>query len=178
MVDSGRSHNAGPPHSCSEVRTQQFVSVVKTTQPSVAQIRTDQGLGSGVIFDVNGNIVTNAHVVAGASSIRVTLANGRQYRARLVGSYAPDDLAVVSIGTGHDVRPARFGDSSKLEVGDIVLAAGNPLGLQSSSTDGIVSAIGRTVSEGQGVVSPTRSRPARRSTRETAAERSSTSVGR
>ena len=133
---------------------QQFVSVVRQTQPSVAQIQTDQGLGSGVIFDASGDIVTNAHVIAGASSMRVTLADGRRFPARLVGAYPPDDLAVVSIGAGHNVNPARFGDSSKVEVGDIVLAAGNPLGLQSSVTDGIVSAIGRTVSEGQGVVLP------------------------
>ena len=133
---------------------QQFVTVVRQTQPSVAQIQTDQGLGSGVIFDANGDIVTNAHVLAGASSIRVTLADGRQFAARLVGSYAPDDLAVVSVGAGHDLKPARLGDSSKVQVGDIVLAAGNPLGLQSSITDGIVSAVGRTVSEGRGVVLP------------------------
>ena len=133
---------------------QQFVAVVRQTQPSVAQIQTDQGLGSGVIFDVNGDIVTNAHVLAGASSIRVTLADGRRFPARLVGAYAPDDLAVVSVGTGHALKPARFGDSSKLQVGEIVLAAGNPLGLQSSITDGIVSALGRNVSEGQGVVLP------------------------
>jgi putative serine protease PepD len=133
---------------------QQFVAVVRQTQPSVAQIQTDQGLGSGVIFDASGDIVTNAHVLAGASSIRVTLADGRQFPARLVGAYAPDDLAVVSVGTGRALKPARFGDSSKVEVGDIVLAAGNPLGLQSSITDGIVSAVGRNVSEGQGVVLP------------------------
>ena len=107
-----------------------------------------------MIFDASGDIVTNAHVIAGASSMRVTLADGRRFPARLVGAYPPDDLAVVSIGAGHNVKPARFGDSSKVEVGDIVLAAGNPLGLQSSVTDGIVSAIGRTVSEGQGVVLP------------------------
>jgi putative serine protease PepD len=132
----------------------QFVYVVRQTQPSVAQIQTDQGLGSGVIFDANGDIVTNAHVLTGASSIRVTLADGRQFPARLVGSYAPDDLAVVSVGAGHELKPARLGDSSKVEVGDIVLAAGNPLGLQSSITDGIVSAVGRNVSEGRGVVLP------------------------
>jgi putative serine protease PepD len=143
----------GSPSSATSLE-QQFVAVVRQTQPSVAQIQTDQGLGSGVIFDANGDIVTNAHVLAGASSIRVTLADGRQFPVRLVGAYAPDDLAVVSVGAGHALKPARFGDSSKVEVGDIVLAAGNPLGLQSSITDGIVSAVGRNVSEGQGVVLP------------------------
>jgi putative serine protease PepD len=72
----------------------------------------------------------------------------------LVGSYAPDDLAVVDIGRGHGISAARFADSSKLAVGEVVLAEGNPLGLQSSVTEGIVSALGRNVSEGQGVVLP------------------------
>ncbi len=132
----------------------QFVAVVRKVQPEVAQIRTDSGLGSGVIFDAKGDIVTNAHVVAGSSSLSVTLADGRRFSARLVGSYAPDDLAVVSIGSGHGIRPATFADSSKVDVGDLVLAVGNPLGLQSSVTDGIVSGVGRDVSEGQGVVLP------------------------
>jgi putative serine protease PepD len=136
------------------VLERQFVAVVRQVQPEVAQIQTDSGLGSGVIFDATGAIVTNAHVVAGASSLSVTLADGRRYSARLVGSYVPDDLAVVSIGSGHGLKPARFADSSKVEVGDLVLAVGNPLGLQSSVTDGIVSGVGRDVSEGQGVVLP------------------------
>ena len=133
---------------------QQYISLVRQTQPQVAQIQTNGGLGSGVIFDANGDVVTNAHVVAGANAIRVTLADGRQYAARLVGSYPPDDLAVISIGAGRSLSPARFADSSKVAVGQIVLALGNPLGLQSSVTDGIVSAVGRNVSEGQGVVLP------------------------
>ena len=132
----------------------QFVAVVRQVQPEVAQIRTDSGLGSGVIFDAKGDIVTNAHVVAGARSLSVTLADGRRFPARLVGSYVPDDLAVVSIGSGHGLNPATFADSSKVDVGDLVLAVGNPLGLQSSVTDGIVSGVGRDVSEGQGVVLP------------------------
>jgi S1-C subfamily serine protease len=133
---------------------QQFETVVRDTQPEVAQIETDQGLGSGVILDRAGHIVTNAHVVEGASSLLVTLADGRQFPARLVGSFTPDDLAVISIGAGHAVKPARFADSARVAVGEIVLAVGNPLGLQSSVTDGIVSAVGRNVSEGQGVVLP------------------------
>ena len=130
------------------------MAVVKATQPEVVQIQTDTGLGSGVIFDANGNIVTNAHVIAQAASLQVTLADGRRFPAHLVGAYAPDDLAVITIGTGHAIKPASFANSSKLQVGDIVLAVGNPLGLQSSVTDGIISALGRDVSESQGVVLP------------------------
>ena len=148
------SRTATPPASEAAAVEHQFVAVIRQTQPQVVQIQTDSGLGSGVIFDTKGNIVTNAHVVSGASQLVVTLADGRRLEARLVGSYAPDDLAVVDIGTGHRITPARFADSSKLAVGEIVLAEGNPLGLQSSVTDGIISALGRNVSEGQGVVLP------------------------
>ncbi len=132
----------------------QYVAVVKATQPQVVQIATDAGLGSGVIFDARGNVVTNAHVLQGATRMQVTLADGRRFPARLVGAYPPDDLAVVTIGAGKGIKPARFADSSTLAVGEIVLAVGNPLGLQSSVTDGIVSALGRDVSEGRGVVLP------------------------
>ncbi len=130
----------------------QYVAVVKATQPEVVQIETDSGLGSGVTFDSNGDIVTNNHVVAGANALHVTLSNGGRFAARLVGAYAPDDLAVVTIGSGHGLKPAAFGDSARLAVGDITLAVGNPLGLTSSVTDGIVSALGRNVSETAGTV--------------------------
>ena len=152
---SSRPSGATPaPQSSATSLQAQYVAVVKATQPQVVQIQTDSGLGSGVTFDSEGHIVTNAHVVQGASTMRVTLADGRRFPARLVGSYAPDDLAVITVGAGHGIKPARFADSSKLQVGEIVLAVGNPLGLQSSVTDGIISALGREVSEGQGVVLP------------------------
>jgi putative serine protease PepD len=129
---------------------QSFVDVVKKASPSVVQISTSSGLGSGVIFDSNGDIVTNAHVVGGAQRVTVTLPSGRVFRhARVLGSFVPDDLAVVHVNaSGLPAMP--IADSSKIQVGDIVLAMGNPLGLRSSVTDGIVSAKGRTVSEGSG----------------------------
>jgi putative serine protease PepD len=132
---------------------QQFVQVVKQVGPSVVLIQTSQGLGSGIVFDADGNVVTNAHVVEGADSFQVTLADGKQSPARLVGSFAPDDLAVLHINAG-GLHPAGFADSSQLAVGDVALAIGNPLGLQSSVTEGIVSALGRTVNEDNGVALP------------------------
>ena len=132
---------------------QQFVQVVKQVSPSVVLIQTSQGLGSGIVFDAAGNVVTNAHVVEGASSFQVTLADGKQYPARLVGDFAADDLAVLHIDAS-GLHPAAFADSSKLQVGDVALAIGNPLGLQSSVTEGIVSALGRTVNEDNGVALP------------------------
>ena len=131
----------------------QYERVVNKVSPQVVQIETDSGLGSGVVFDDRGDIVTNAHVVAGANRFRVTAADGKRFTASLVGSFAPGDLAVVR---AHDagLHAATFGRSSELRVGDIVLAIGNPLGLQSSVTDGIVSALGRTVSEPGGNTLP------------------------
>jgi putative serine protease PepD len=131
----------------------QYVRVVKSVAPSVVQIETSQGLGSGIVLDTRGDIVTNAHVVADASTFQVTLSNGRRYPATLVGRFDAGDLAVIKI-SAPGLHPAAFADSSKLEVGQITLAVGNPLGLQSSVTDGIVSAVGRTVSEGNGNTLP------------------------
>lgn len=130
-----------------------FVSVVTHVAPAVVQISTPQGLGSGVVFDRNSDVVTNAHVVEGGGPFRVTDSRGRAYDATLVGAFATDDLAVVR-ANGASLQPATFGDSSKLQVGDIVLAIGNPLGLRSSVTNGIVSALGRTVNEPSGAVLP------------------------
>jgi S1-C subfamily serine protease len=116
--------------------------------PSVVEIKTASGLGSGVVYDTAGHIVTNAHVVGSATSFQVFLAgSATPLPARLTGSYPPDDLAVIQVSGGAHLVPAHFGDSSKLRVGDIVLAMGNPLGLASSVTDGIISAVGRTVPE-------------------------------
>ncbi|RLV08385.1 signal protein PDZ [Streptomyces griseocarneus] len=127
-----------------------YEKVVKDVLPSVVQITTGEGLGSGVIYDDKGHIVTNAHVVGNAESFKVTLATGGgTVGARLVSSYPDQDLAVVQLNdVPKNVKPATFGDSAKVEVGQIVLAMGNPLGLSSSVTQGIVSAVGRTVSEG------------------------------
>jgi len=135
---------------------QDYVNTIRQVLPSVVEIRTSSGLGSGIVYDTAGHIVTNAHVVGNATSFQVFLANSATpLPAQLVGSYPPDDLAVIKItGAVPHLTPATFADSSKLQVGDIVLAMGNPLGLSSSTTEGIVSALGRTVSEPQGGGSP------------------------
>jgi putative serine protease PepD len=132
---------------------QSFVSVIDRVTPQVVQVSTPQGLGSGVVFDGNGDVVTNAHVVAGGGPLTVTDAQGHPYRATLVGSFAPDDIAVVR-AQGASLKPAQFPSSHTLQVGDIVMAIGNPLGLRSSVTEGIVSALGRSVSEPTGAVLP------------------------
>jgi S1-C subfamily serine protease len=125
------------------------VSVVQRVLPSVVQITTNQGLGSGVVLDTKGNIVTNAHVVGNATTFQVRLpGSSTPAQATLKGTYRPDDLAVITLEQPPaDLHPATFGDSTKLAIGDIVLAMGNPLGLTGSVTNGIVSATGRIVSE-------------------------------
>ena len=134
---------------------QDYVDTIRRVLPSVVEIKTASGLGSGVVYDTAGHIVTNAHVVGAATSFQVLLAGSASpLPARLTGSYPPDDLAVIQVTGAAHLTPARFADSSKLQVGEIVLAMGNPLGLASSVTDGIISAVGRTVSEPQEAGSP------------------------
>jgi putative serine protease PepD len=131
--------------------TIQFERVVRGVEPSVVQIETSEGLGSGVILDGKGDIVTNAHVLGNARSFTVTLFNGSRVPARLVGSFAPEDIGVVHVAT-NGLRPIAWASSAA--VGEIVMAIGNPLGLRASVTQGIVSAVGRLGQEGGGIVLP------------------------
>jgi putative serine protease PepD len=129
------------------------VQVVQSVSPSVVQIEDQTGLGSGIVFDTAGHIVTNNHVVTGAKSLTVTTSSGKRYPAKLVGSFPADDIAVIKVSGAH-LKPATFADSSKLQVGDLAIAIGNPLGLQSSVTDGIVSAFRQAVQEDSNVTLP------------------------
>jgi putative serine protease PepD len=131
-----------------------FVNVYRKVAPSVVQIETSDGLGSGIVFDAKGNIVTNAHVVGNATSFVVTTSKGRELKGTLVGKFAADDLAVIKVPSSAGLRAAAFANSSGLHVGDIAMAIGNPLGLSSSVTQGIVSALGRSASEGSGITLP------------------------
>jgi len=132
-----------------------YVQTVHAVLPSVVLIRTSRDLGSGIVFDAKGDIVTNDHVVGSAKSFQVTPSGtAKTLRAGLVGRYPPDDLAVIRVSDPSGLKPATFANSSKVAVGEIVLAIGNPLGLTGSVTNGIVSAVGRTVSEPSGQDSP------------------------
>jgi S1-C subfamily serine protease len=139
---------SGSPADAANSLESQYQTVIKNVLPSVVQIVTDHGLGSGVVYDSAGDIVTNNHVVAGATTFQVTLASHpTAVTGRLVGTYPAGDLAIVRISGQPGLRPATFGDSSRTQIGQIVLAMGNPLGLSSSVTNGIVSAVGRTLTE-------------------------------
>jgi len=101
------------------------------------------GVGSGFILDTNGNIVTNRHVIQGATKVTVTLNDGKEYPATVVGKDAQTDVAVVRLENPPALTAARLGDSEKLEVGEWVVAVGSPLGLEQTVTAGIVSGKGR-----------------------------------
>jgi S1-C subfamily serine protease len=140
--------------------TRSYAEVVRKVLPSVVLIRTPTGLGSGVVLDSKGNIVTNAHVAGDASDFQVQVAGQAQPRtARLVGTYPPDDLAVIRADNPSGLTPARFGNSGHARAGDVVLAVGNPLGLSGSVTEGIISATGRAVTEPAAPGSPAATLP-------------------
>jgi serine protease Do len=107
------------------------------------------GLGSGVIVSADGYLLTNNHVVQGAEHVRVDLADKRSFEAKVVGTDAPSDLAVLKIDA-HGLPALAFGSSESVRVGDVVLAFGNPLGIGQTVTMGIVSAKGRATGAGDG----------------------------
>lgn len=138
--NSGRVGHRGPLQS-------QYEQVIRSVLPSVVEIQVGSREGSGVVFDAKGDIVTNAHVVGKATEFEIRAsAVSKPLKARLVGVFAPDDLAVIRVASGAaNLRAARWADSSKAQVGQIVLAMGSPYGLIDSVTQGIVSATGRSV---------------------------------
>ncbi len=112
----------------------------RQTQPPPEQQR--QGLGSGVIIDTNGYIITNHHVIDGVEQIKVDLYDNRSLDAKLVGADPPSDLAVLKVDASN-LPVLTLGDSDRMRVGDVVLAIGNPLGVGQTVTMGIISAKGR-----------------------------------
>lgn len=129
---------------------------VETAGPAVVRIDVaasrmrvrGEGLGSGVIVRPNGIIVTNEHVVHGATRIRVSLSDGRNMTGAILGKDSRHDLAVIQV-EGGGLPIAEFGDPAALKVGQLVVALGNPLGLRLSATAGVVSALGRALRLGR-----------------------------
>ncbi|HET6319480.1 MAG TPA: trypsin-like peptidase domain-containing protein [Chloroflexota bacterium] len=124
-------------------------AVAQSVGPAVVSVRTNVGLGSGVIYDSNGYILTNDHVVDGAQSITIGLVDGRHFNGRVVGGDGGFDVAVIKID-GSNLPMAPLGSSSSLQVGQDVVAIGNPFGFDHTLTTGVVSGLNRPVSEGQG----------------------------
>jgi S1-C subfamily serine protease len=138
--------------------SQAVTRVVGNVGPSIAHVqvshktngnqerssRNAEGTGSGVVITPDGYCVTNSHVVEETNTIKITMADGSSYTAGLVGKDSATDLALLRIH-GFDLPIANLGDSSTLQVGQLVIAIGNPLGFQNTVTTGVVSALGRSL---------------------------------
>ena len=139
-----------------------FAPIARAADPSVVTINTVtveispfthlarremRGLGTGFVVDRNGIVLTNNHVVGGANAIQVKLSDDRELPGRVVGTDAPTDVAVIRIDA-KDLRPLALGDSDATDVGDWVVAIGNPFGLAHTVSAGIISAKGRTLEDG------------------------------
>ena len=126
------------------------INKVKTSVVKIERVSEQKnkeivsGTGSGFIFSSDGYLFTNSHVVNGAKKMRATLYDGNSYAVNLIGEDPSNDLAILQISAG-DYTAAILGDSSKLQIGQLVIAIGNPLGFQHTATAGIISALGRTM---------------------------------
>ena len=128
-------------------------AIYEQVRPAVVRVTSaagrSEGTGSGIVIDGDGRILTNYHVISGATSLEVRFVDGSTSAAQVVGSDPASDLAVIQVtGAGLDIVAADLGDSDALHVGDLVLAIGNPFSLEGTLTQGIVSAVDRTYATG------------------------------
>lgn len=158
FVSAGPDERDGPARPVSrdeallDAYSEAVVSVVDSVGPAVVSVRTERGergrrgggSGSGVIVASDGYVLTNSHVVHGASECEVSLTDGRRLPASLTGDDPASDLAVIR-AEGQGLPAARFGASGRLRVGQLVIAIGNPFGFQSTVSAGVVSALGRSL---------------------------------
>jgi putative serine protease PepD len=148
--------NAGDPSSGEAVRDS-YADLYDAVRPSVVRITTGEtdedpfsfdqsGLGSGVIIDDDGHVLTNFHVVRGFDEVTVTFEDGTAVQAEVVGTDPGNDIALVKTESGlEQLKPATLGDSSSVAVGSVVAAVGNPFGLDGTFTTGVISGLGRTL---------------------------------
>lgn len=140
-----------------------LIQIFERTEEGVVQVNVHRtsdviganGVGSGFVFDKNGHIITNEHVVQNSDIITVTFLDGRSYNAEIVGVDAATDIAVIKVNADPSLlKPIHIGDSSNLKVGMPVAAIGNPFGLSGTMTSGIVSALGRLLPQDTGFSIP------------------------
>jgi putative serine protease PepD len=122
-----------------------YTDIVNKVSPSVVTIVTDAAEGSGVVYSEDGYIVTNNHVVDGAQTVEVRFSDGTTAEASIVATDATQDLAVIQVSGVDNLTPIAFGDSEAVQVGDVTVAIGSPLGLEGTVTTGIVSALDRSM---------------------------------
>jgi S1-C subfamily serine protease len=129
------------------------INTVRLMQDFYYQVHPIQGMGSGVIVDSKGYVLTNNHVIAGAEKIDVTLASGEVLKGKLAGACGSDDVAVIKVN-GDNLVSAELGDSDKLRVGQTVFAMGNPFGLSGGPTvtKGVISAVKRSIRSERGLI--------------------------
>ena len=147
-VDSNKSGSGSATAKSGEAPDWQAVAeqVSDSVVSIQAQLSGGVASGSGAILDSDGNIVTNNHVISGATQIQVTLSNGQMYSAKIVGTDTTTDLAVIKLNDPpKDLKGVEFADSDTLAVGENIMAVGNPLGYDDTATTGIVSALNRPV---------------------------------
>jgi putative serine protease PepD len=128
-------------------------AIYAAASPAVVTIRTQEGEGTGFVIDGNGTLVTNDHVVGTSNHVQVQFGNGDPIDGDVLGTDPTTDLAVVSIDPAQipkGVTPLRFADSRDVQIGDLAIAIGNPLGLDRTATEGIISAIGRSIQSPNG----------------------------
>jgi len=129
--------------------------VVRVNVQRTQEDLTPTGVGSGFVFDKKGHVITNAHVVEGATKVVVTFLDGRSYNAEIIGVDTFTDIAVIKVNADLALlHPLSLGDSSNLQVGEPIAAIGNPFGLSGSMTSGIVSQLGRLLPSGAGYSIP------------------------
>lgn len=136
--------NLGPKLSLADLFAKSDDGVVQVVVRKTGDNATDRSIGSGIVYDSFGNIITNNHVVENYQKIRVIFHDGKSYDARVVGTDPFADLAVIKVDSAfQELHPLHLGDSSKLRIGDQVVAIGSPFGLTGSMTSGIISQVGR-----------------------------------
>ena len=146
---SSQSANSEPDRDLLDAYSRAVSSVVDTVGPAVVSIgvttQRGQGTGSGVFFAPDGYFLSNSHVVGEASNVAVSLADGRQMSATVIGTDPSTDLAVCQLDGKDTVPYAELGDSSTLRVGQLAIAIGNPFGFSSTVSTGVISALGRSI---------------------------------
>ncbi len=123
-----------------------LVTLYENVSPGTVAVITDQGQGSGFVYDAQGHVITNYHVIEGATSVEIRFSSGFMSYGTIIGTDTDSDLAIIKVDApAEEIHPLPLGDSDSLKVGQTVIAIGNPFGLNGTMTVGIISALGRTL---------------------------------
>ena len=152
-VEAAPAPEQTPEPSLTPVSAEPVADVAESLMPSVVQIETGSGIGSGVIYDADGLILTAAHVVADSQTVGIRLSDGTQYEGEVLGGDAAADIAVVRVDAT-DLPVAPLANDEDVRVGQLAVAIGSPFGLDSTVTSGVISAVDQAVGTRQGMEAP------------------------